>query len=297
MRTATAVCTACGSHDLTPFVSTRQIALHRCQACLGLTALPRPTPQSLIAHHDSEEYFKHPYFEHRRDDVERAEARCRDVFRRLRDACPSFSPSGLRHLDIGCDTGIFLETFSRCYGTIPVGIDVAARAVALARARGIEAYHTDVTHAPATLNDFSLITLVDVIEHVPDPIQLLREVRARLRDDGVCYLETPNIRSTIYGVGRSVSNLTRGRPGWLCERLFLPEHVQYFSPAGLKSAAQAAGLRLVTLSRRCLGDADINASPPIRAVVRSLQSFDRRLEREILHCAILVPFVRSRPPC
>jgi SAM-dependent methyltransferase len=279
-------CCACGSPELTPFVSTRQIALHRCRACQGLTAVPRPTPHALTAHHDTDVYFNHPYFEHRRSDLARIEARCRDVVQRLRKAVPDFSPAGLRHLDVGCDTGLFLEAFARLYGTVPVGIDIAARAVAQARARGIEAYHTDLTRAPAELNNFAVITLVDVIEHVADPIQLLREVRARLREGGVCYLETPNIRSFVYGIGRVVSNLTGGRPSWLCERLFLPEHVQYLSADGLRLAARAADLRVLALTRRPLGGTDVNAAAPIRAVVQSMQLADRLLGRQILHCAI-----------
>jgi SAM-dependent methyltransferase len=282
-----AVCIACGSVELTPFVSTRRIALHRCRVCRGLTAIPRPAPHALIAHHDSETYFTHPYFEHRRVDHDRAAARCRGVFHRIQNACPAFSPAGLRHLDVGCDTGVFLEAFARCYGTLPVGIDVAARAVALARARGIEAHHGELSQASNGLGDFALVTLNDVIEHVADPIQLLREVRARLREGGICYLETPNIRSIVYGIGRLISNLTDGRPAWLCERLFLPEHVQYLSADGLALAARASDLRVIALARRSLGGADVNAPAPIRAAVHSMQLADRLLGREILHYAIL----------
>jgi 2-polyprenyl-6-hydroxyphenyl methylase / 3-demethylubiquinone-9 3-methyltransferase len=209
------------------------------------------------------------------------------VFDRVRGALPDFSPRGLRHLDVGCDTGVFLDAFARRYGTRPVGVDVSARAVALARDRGIEAYATDVTQASRQLDDFALITLIDVIEHAADPVQLLRDVRGRLRAGGVCYIETPNIRSLVYGLGRSLSNLTGGRPAWLCERLFLPEHVQYLSAEGLKHAAEAAGLRLATISRRSLGAADVNVAVPVKAAVQSIQAIDRLLAREILHCAVL----------
>jgi SAM-dependent methyltransferase len=287
MPTSDSVCIVCGSGALEPFVSTRHLALHRCTDCAGLTALPRPTQQALTSYHDNDTYFNHPYFEHRRSAIERTEERCRDVLRRVLHACPLFAPAGRRHLDVGCDTGIFVETFARCHGTLPVGIDVTARAVRLARARGIEAHQCEL----GQLNDlapFSLITLIDVIEHVADPVQLLRDVKARLQPGGVCYVETPNMHSTIYGTGRVLSNLTGGRPAWLCERLFLPEHVQYLSAAGLARAASAADLRVVAMTRRCLHSHDVNASMPLRAGVRVLQSLDRLLAREILHCAVLV---------
>jgi 2-polyprenyl-3-methyl-5-hydroxy-6-metoxy-1,4-benzoquinol methylase len=279
-------CIVCGSLDLELFVSTRQVTLHCCSDCHALTALPRPTQQALAGYHDSDAYFDHPYFQQRRGDVERSEQRCRDVLRLVTQACPSFSPAGRRHLDVGCDTGLFLETFARCYGMQPVGIDITARAVALARARGIQAHHGNL--AQLDEREFALITLIDVIEHVADPVQLLREVKTRLQHGGVCYVETPNVRSTIYGAGRLVSNLTGGRPAWLCERLFLPEHVQYLSAEGLTLAATAAGLRVASVTRRCLRSADVNVATPARAGVQALQLVDRLLGREILHCAVLI---------
>jgi 2-polyprenyl-3-methyl-5-hydroxy-6-metoxy-1,4-benzoquinol methylase len=201
---------------------------------------------------------------------------------------PAFATAGKRHLDVGCDTGLFLESFSRLYGTRPTGIDVAKRAVAIARAKGIEAYDTDLLHA-SDLPDFHLITLIDVIEHVPDPMALLRAVRGRLAADGVCYVETPNVRSTVYRVGRLLCNATGGRPAWICDRLFLPEHVQYLSATGLAAAARAAGLSVVLQGRRRLQGPDVNTSPLVNVAVQALQVADRITSREILHWAVLTP--------
>lgn len=285
--TAPDACAACGASDLAPHVRTRQLTLSRCRECDGLTAIPRPDPTVLAAFHDSSVYFDHPYFESRRVDRGRVDARSRDVLSWLLRVNPSFTGRNVRHLDVGCDTGIFLESFSRLYGTVPLGIDVAARAVAIARARGIDALHADLQHAGG-IGRFGLITMIDVIEHVASPVELLRQVSERLERGGVCYLETPNIRSSIYVAGRRVCNATDGRPTWLCERLFLPEHVQYLSPRGLEAAAAAARLRVAVAGRRSLAAADVNAALPIRLGVQSLQMLDRAMGREILHCAVLM---------
>jgi SAM-dependent methyltransferase len=239
----------------------------------------------LTNYHDAPAYFGHPYFERRRRDVERVDARCRDVFRRLRDVDPGLALSGMRHLDVGCDTGLFLERFSHRYGTASSGVEINAQAVARAHARGLDVRHSDF--ARSDVSDIDLVTMIDVIEHVVDPVGLLVDVRSRLRPKGMVYLETPNIESVIYVVGRVISNLTGGRPALLCERLFLPEHVQYFSRRGLEAAAQAAGLRVVALTRRGLSTGDINAFRLMTAGVMALQAADRALRREILHCAIL----------
>lgn len=279
-------CVACHGHDLMSFVSTRQVSLYRCSSCSSLTALPRRSQASLATYHNDSAYFDHPYFERRRRDVERVDARCRDLFERLRLVHPNLSLVGKRHLDVGCDTGMLVERMARLYQTTGYGIDVNARAVALARARGISAEHTDLAHAPQ-LSGFDLITLVDVIEHVADPIELLRDVRNRLRADGLCYVETPNITSVIYAIGGWLSHLTDGRPTWICERLFLPEHVQYLSARGLETAAHAAGFQTVALTRRTLSASDINTTPVVNAGLVALQAVDRLLQRQILHCAVL----------
>lgn len=279
-------CVACQGHDLSAFVSTRQLKLYRCAVCGSLTALPRPTEDSLTAYHDTAEYFEHPYFERRRRDVARTDARCGDIVRRLQQTVPALSLAGLRHLDIGCDTGLFLERFAHLYGTQPQGIDLNARAVAATQARGIAAQHTDLAHTDR-LARFGLVTMIDVIEHVTDPVQLLRDVRDRLQPGGVCFLETPNIASVIYTAGTWLSRVTGGRPRSICERLFLPEHVQYFSATGLDRAARAAGFRTVALTQRHLAASDVNTGPVVATGVAALQVIDGMLERQILHCAVL----------
>jgi dolichol-phosphate mannosyltransferase len=278
-------CVACHAPSLRSFVKTAQIKLFRCTACGSLTALPRPGEASLTSYHDAPAYFEHPYFERRRRDIERVDARCRDLFHRLRDVDPGLALSGMRHLDVGCDTGLFLERFSQRYGTASRGVEINAQAVALARARGLDVQHSDLARSDTSCID--LVTMIDVIEHVADPIGLLVAVRSRLRPKGLVYLETPNIESVIYVVGRMISNLTGGRPALLWERLFLPEHVQYLSRIGLEAAAQAAGFRVVALTRRCLSTADINSFRVVTAGVMALQAADRVLRRQILHCAIL----------
>jgi SAM-dependent methyltransferase len=278
-------CVACQAPDLRLFVSTQQISLYRCAACDSLTALPRPSEASLTNYHDAPAYFDHPYFERRRRDLERLDSRCRDVFRRLARVAPELSPAGMRHLDVGCDTGLFLERFAHLYGTESYGIEINARAVAMARARGIAVQHTVLAHSDLT--GFNLVTMIDVIEHVADPVALLADVRSRLCRNGLVYLETPNVESLLYVAGRSIWNLTGGRPLSLCERLFLPEHVQYFSDAGLNAVAHAAGLRVLAKTRRCLAGRDINSFLLVTAGVLALQVLDRLLQRQILHCAIL----------
>ena len=281
-------CVACGgpiSGD--PYFAHGTIRLFACDECRSLTALPRPSVETQIARHDNADYFEHPYFEQRRTARSILERRCRTTFEKIGSAVALEALAGERHLDIGCDTGAFLATAARLYGTIPVGIDIAWRSVQEAARQGIELYCSPIESAPETLRDLALITAIDLIEHVVDPGKLLAQVRARLRPGGVCYFETPNIASSVYRVGRTLARVTGGAPSWVFERLFPSEHIQYFSPAGLRALAAQAGLDIVEISTRPLPHTDIAASVPVRIGMATVQTLDRGAAGEqILLCML-----------
>jgi len=281
-------CPVCGGRVADrPFVQNRLVTLYPCTSCGGLSVQPRPSAEALASIHDSESYFNHPYFEHRRLATDAVERRCQEIFKRIGKAIDLASLRGARHLDVGCDTGEFLSAASRLCGTTPIGIDVAHRAIAVAKQRGLDAHCCSLEDAAPEISNAKLITLIDLIEHVTDPAALLMQVRRRLADDGICYIETPNFKSSIYGVGRMLTRLTGGRPPWISERLFPAEHVQYLTVGGVRRMAAAAGFEVVDISTRSLPRSDIAASPVVRLVLEALQSADGLVNRGILLCVTL----------
>ena len=247
--------------------------LHRCPACGSLTALPRPSSQTQAGIHADDRYFEHPYFEERRrpDSVDR---RCRDTFERIMAATGRSLDAGTRHLDIGCDTGEFLMAAQRIYGTVPTGVEIAPKAVEAARAAGLEIHLSAIEDLTGTAGPFDLITAIDLIEHLADPASMLGAARALLAEDGLLFIETPNPQSVVYKLAAPVTNATSARPASICQRIFLREHIQYFTPAGLVLAARAKGLAVVDVSTRRLPPKDISGSVLVRAAMYLLQSFD-----------------------
>ena len=86
---------------------------------------------------------------------------------------------------------------------------------------------------------FDLVTLWDVIEHVPDPQALLREARAMLKPDGVLILETQNIDS---GFARLL--------GKRWQHFKHEEHLFHFSPRTIGPLLAQAGFELVHRTAR-----------------------------------------------
>jgi hypothetical protein len=140
--------------------------------------------------------------------------------------------------------------------------------------------------APPSLGTFTVITAIDVIEHLAEPVRFLEHVAQRLTPDGACYVETPNIASAVYTVGAALAALSNGRSAAV-ERLFPPEHVQYFSATGLARAAESAGLRVVRSGTRVLPRHDVGVGAVTGAVVAALQALDRARGTRILHWAVL----------
>jgi 2-polyprenyl-6-hydroxyphenyl methylase / 3-demethylubiquinone-9 3-methyltransferase len=281
-------CIVCGHPlDVSAHVRAGSVHLFRCAECETWTSLPRVTASDQAAIHDSAGYFEHPYFQGRRDLSRRMQDRCREVFERMSVAIDPNSLRGERLLDVGCDTGRFLEAAVRQLEVVPVGLDVASRAVRAASSAGIETYQATIESAPSHLTGFRAITAIDVVEHVADPAAFLSAVRDRLAPRGAVYLETPNSRSAVYRLGRVLCSLTNARPQGVFERLFPPQHIQYFTPQSFDRLVRGAGLEIVRIGTRILPWQDLATSFPVRAAMSLLQSIDRFAANEILIWAVL----------
>jgi|SRR5579863_1162208 len=261
--------------------------LTECSHCGSWTYFPRATAGQQASIHDNSDYFEHPYFELRRSTGSRQVRRCRLIFAQIGRALNLALLRGKRVLDVGCDTGVFLSTAAAEFGIVPVGVDVAAIAIEAARRSGIEAYHTTIEEAPESLTEFTAITAIDLIEHVSDPKGFLREVFRRLRPGGVVYLETPNIRSAVYSAARMLSYVFRGRKSNILERVFPPQHIQYFTRNGLAGLARECSFEVAWLGTRALAWDDIAASAAVCAGMAVLQQADRLIGSRILLCTVL----------
>lgn len=101
-------------------------------------------------------------------------------------------------LDVGFGNGSLLFTAQE-YGFTPIGLDLRADNVAALAALGIEAHCKDVT-ALALSEKCSVISMADVLEHVPYPKTALLAARNLLADEGVLFVSMPNIESMIWRV-------------------------------------------------------------------------------------------------
>lgn len=136
--------------------------------------------------------------------------------------------NGGRLLDVGFGNGGFLKLATEM-GWQAEGIDFDPKAVALAKSRGLNVRCASAADLSAQHEQFDIITLSHVIEHVPDPIALLEDLYRLLKPGGILWLETPNLDSL--GAKRFGRN-------WMA--LDPPRHLVLFNPDSLRDSLTQA---------------------------------------------------------
>jgi SAM-dependent methyltransferase len=111
----------------------------------------------------------------------------------FRDVTRHFDP-GAALLDVGCGTGWLAEHFSDY-----TGIDGAPEAVAAATERGRNVIAGDVAQPlPFPDGAFDAVVLKDLLEHVPDPVAVVREVRRVLKPGGHVFASSPDAQRWVW---------------------------------------------------------------------------------------------------
>lgn len=204
---------------------TRAFALFRCTKCQLAFTSPRPSDTELVQCYDEAYYgaaalrgsfakrLYEIFFRGRRKQIERHVQRG-------------------RLLDIGCGDGRFVH-YMAAHGWEAVGFDISPIARALARQQANDRVRilggrlTD-HHLPE--RSFDLITLWQVLEHIGEPLPLLRHLARLLKPGGLIVIAVPNLDS--------VQAKMTGAYWW---GLDVPRHLTHYAPGPLRRVLTAAG--------------------------------------------------------
>jgi len=105
-----------------------------------------------------------------------------------------YVPAMASHLDIGCSTGLILQHFKKKYDCRPVGIEPGEAYRAYACQEGLTVYASLEELREKANEKFTLISMSHVLEHLPDPVGYLVNLREALLDPkGWLLLEVPNL--------------------------------------------------------------------------------------------------------
>ena len=168
-------------------------------------------------------------------------------FSKIEKFLPELSP-GAKILDIGCGHGsVSHELVKR--GFEVYGMEINRDAIESLKVKGFRVVECDITE-PFNLNEkFDLVLLLDVLEHVFDPLSLLGEAAKVLKDGGEIIVSVPlyfdlidRLRILFTGSIISYDNLCYGREIYGRFRSYNYDHIRFFRPKDIFEMSETFGL-------------------------------------------------------
>ena len=152
--------------------------------------------------------------------------------------------SGQRVLDVGCGGGILADAMAR-RGAEVLGIDLASKALKIAELHALEVQTPNIVYREIGAEDlaaeaagtFDVVTCMEMLEHVPDPLSVVHACTTLVRPGGHVFFSTINRNAkaflfAIVGAEYVLNMLPRGTH----------EYAKFIRPSELSNFIRAAGL-------------------------------------------------------
>jgi SAM-dependent methyltransferase len=201
----------------------------RCARCGTARLTPRPSDGEMARHYTATTYAR----AEGGDDTSELGRRLDAFFDRQAERAIAARPANARPgrlLDVGCGDGRFLKAM-QTRGWQVEGLETDPVAAGLARRRtGATVHESYLENTPLSEEAFDMVSLLHVLEHVPDPRATLTKANQLLKPGGTLVIAIPNIQcieATIFG------------RNWY--PLDLPRHYWGFTPHTLVRLVEECG--------------------------------------------------------
>src|SRR5262245_5244476 len=226
-------CLVCGTAAPAPLYRIRDVPVVRCPMC-GLGRALSPTG------FDPSSIYDQSYFEGGQADGYASYQGSRDVlvaeFRRvLRDLAAAGARDG-RLLEIGCAYGFFLDEARTSFQVS--GVELAPAAAAACRSRGLDVVREADDTFYRSRAPFDVVVMLDVIEHLEAPDQVLRTVHRHTRPGALLVITTGDFGS-----------LTARLFGRRWRLMTPPQHLWFFTERSLARLLEERGFRVLRTRR------------------------------------------------
>jgi 2-polyprenyl-3-methyl-5-hydroxy-6-metoxy-1,4-benzoquinol methylase len=167
----------------------------------------------------------------------------------------------LKLLDIGCSSGALLHVASDLGFNI-AGVEPAEQAASTAKKAGFDVHNGLLHEAEYPDNSFDIITLYEVIEHLTDPLSLVREAHRILKPGGLFLIGTGNADSwTVTALGSKWEYFSIDSHGG---------HISFFTPASVRLLADKTAFLVEAIQAKRVCLAERNSEPAISYRLKKL---------------------------
>jgi SAM-dependent methyltransferase len=201
----------------------------RCQSCGFIFMNPRFNDSAIAGMYDKNYYSGgagYSYYDERE-----SEKYSRYVWDRRCEVIHRYIPGG-NILDVGSSFGGFLKAASKYY--TPCGIELSSYAGGYSISSIGRTIHIGtLKNHPFPGSYFSVITMIELLEHLPDPVFAISECYRLLAEGGLLLIQTANMAGLQ-------ARMQGERYGY-----YLPGHCSYFTKKNLIDALTACGFRKI----------------------------------------------------
>ncbi len=205
----------------------------QCKKCGLIYSWPLPSLEEVNKLYPKE------YYQSYLDNITRRSAHTRSHFHKME---PRLNKPG-RLLDLGCGIGYFAD-FARRRGWEASGIEPSGWAAAYARDHfQLNVLDGSLAKAHFPGKTFDLITLWDVLSHLDNPLDILKEVNRILKDDGLILLRVPVRYPFSFRFARVMSCFIQSTQSII----HFPYQIYQFNPKSLKRLLSQSGFKEIII--------------------------------------------------
>jgi 2-polyprenyl-3-methyl-5-hydroxy-6-metoxy-1,4-benzoquinol methylase len=255
-RQETIPCPSCAAPQARHFLACEGFAFVRCAACGLVYQNPRPVFEDLRRRY-GDQYFSYE-LTNELNFFGLMQMGLRDIGF---DALTESLPSPRTFLDVGCATGMLIESMKE-RGWEATGADLCKESAEYGMAhRGVRIHIGTLEEARFPDGSFSVVHFSHLIEHVPDPVAYLAEVWRILKPGGYAVITTPNVdglQARLFG------------KGW---RSAIADHLVLFSKRTLGRMIRESGFdvrQTVTWGGLAVGTAPLPVKKPVDWLAKRL---------------------------
>ena len=244
----------CGNADFLPFSS----EYGECKVCGTLASLGGMDPEQLQVRDDETDFYGKQYWlNHQNIDLGFP-----DIYRRARNDLTERNLHWLKTLlkyclppakvlELGCSHGSFVALLRQA-GYDASGVELSPWVVEF----GQQTFGVPISVGPVEAIDIApgsldVIALMDVLEHLPEPVATMAHCLALLKPDGLLLIQTPQFKE-----GTNYTDLMKNQAPFL-QMLIPDEHIYLFSECSVTRLFQQLGAEYIEFEPAIFGQYDM----------------------------------------